>query len=113
VPKNLLVQTLKQNNLDQNTKSAEISRAQRQEIVRALKCLKLRVKKLRPLKEAQVTRGGIDTLEVDNNSLESLLFPGLYIAGEILDIEADSGGYNLQWAWSSGYVAGLHAASKN
>jgi len=113
VPKNLLVQTLKQNNLDQNTKSAEISRAQRQEIVRALKCLKLRVKKLRPLKEAQVTRGGIDTLEVDNNSLESLLFPGLYFAGEILDIDADSGGYNLQWAWSSGYVAGLHAASKN
>jgi hypothetical protein len=113
LPRNLLIQALKRNNLDQNIKSAETSRAQRQEIVRALKCLRLKVKKLRPLKEAQVTRGGIDTSEVDNHSLESLLFPGLYFAGEILDIDADSGGYNLQWAWSSGYVAGLHAANNN
>ena len=55
---------------------------------------------------AQVTAGGICTDEFDPVTMESRLVPGLYACGEVLDIDGDCGGYNLQWAWSSGYVAG-------
>ena len=58
---------------------------------------------------AQVTAGGILTAEFDPASMESRLVPGLYACGEVLDIDGDCGGYNLQWAWSSGRMAGLHA----
>ena len=59
---------------------------------------------------AQVTAGGIDTREIDGRTMESKIVNGLYFAGEILDIDGDCGGFNLQWAWSSGYVAGLNSA---
>jgi predicted flavoprotein YhiN len=58
---------------------------------------------------AQVTAGGILTSEFDPETLESRLIPGLYACGEVLDIDGDCGGYNLQWAWSSGRCAGSHA----
>lgn len=58
---------------------------------------------------AQVTAGGILTKEFDKKTMESRIVPGLYACGEVLDIDGDCGGYNLQWAWSSGRLAGLHA----
>ena len=58
---------------------------------------------------AQVTAGGIVTKEFDEKTMESRMVPGLYACGEVLDIDGDCGGYNLQWAWSSGRLAGLHA----
>ncbi len=61
--------------------------------------------------QAQVCSGGVDTAEIDDNTLESRLWPGLYFAGELMDIDGTCGGYNLQWAWSSGAAAGRHAAS--
>ena len=61
---------------------------------------------------AQVTAGGILTEELKNDTLESKFIPGFYFAGEIIDIDGMCGGYNLQWAWSSGYVAGYAAASR-
>lgn len=60
--------------------------------------------------QAQVTSGGIRTREFDPQTLESRLCPGLYACGEVLDVDGDCGGYNLQWAWSSGWVAGTNAA---
>ena len=60
--------------------------------------------------QAQVCAGGVSTAEIENETLMSKLVPGLYFAGEVIDIDGICGGYNLQWAWSSGYVAGLHAA---
>lgn len=60
---------------------------------------------------AQVTAGGVVSSEIDSTTLESKIIPGLFLAGEIIDVDGDTGGYNLQWAWSSGHVAGLHAAS--
>lgn len=59
---------------------------------------------------AQVCAGGVDTAEIDAQTLASRLVQGLYFAGEVLDIDGTCGGYNLQWAWSSGYVAGMYAA---
>lgn len=63
-----------------------------------------------PWSHAQVTAGGIDVRQVNPKTLESKKVKGLYLAGELLDIDADCGGFNLQWAWSSGYVAGDHAS---
>ena len=60
--------------------------------------------------QAQVTAGGIRTREFDPQTLESRICPGLYACGEVLDVDGDCGGYNLQWAWSSGWVAGKSAA---
>ena len=60
---------------------------------------------------SQVTAGGVDVSEVDSATMESKLVPGLYFVGEVLDIDGDCGGYNLQWAWSSGYLAGSHATA--
>ena len=59
---------------------------------------------------SQVTAGGVDVRQVDRQSLESTVVPGVYFCGEVLDVDGDCGGYNLQWAWSSGHIAGEHAA---
>jgi predicted flavoprotein YhiN len=59
--------------------------------------------------KAQVTAGGIVTADFDAQTMQSKLVPGLYACGEVLDIDGDCGGYNLQWAWSSGRSAGYHA----
>jgi len=61
---------------------------------------------------AQTTAGGIDTRELKPGTLESKLVPGLYLAGEVMDVDGDCGGYNLQWAWSSGYVAAMALADQ-
>ena len=63
-----------------------------------------------PWDNAQVTSGGIELLEVNPKTMESKIVSGLYIIGELLDIDGDCGGFNLQWAWASGMVAGSEAA---
>lgn len=70
----------------------------------------VRIKGLRPFKEAQVTAGGVELSRVEPGTLESKLAPGLFFCGEVLDVDGDSGGYNLQWCWSSGWAAGTAAA---
>jgi hypothetical protein len=75
-----------------------------------LKDLRLPVTGHRPLSEAIVTAGGIDTREIDPRTMESRLVRGLYLTGEMLDLQADTGGYNLQAAFSTGWLAGRHAA---
>jgi predicted flavoprotein YhiN len=63
-------------------------------------------------KNAQVTAGGVDTSEVSTDTLESKIVPNLYFAGEVLDVDGDCGGFNLQWAWSSGYIAAMGSSKK-
>lgn len=106
MPNNLIDIILKFANVDLKKKSAEISKVERQRILQSIKNLTLTIKELRPLKEAQVTSGGINADEIDSCSLESRIIENLYFAGEVVDVHGDSGGFNLQWAWSSGYVAG-------
>ena len=72
--------------------------------------LSCQVTELNPFANAQVCAGGVDTSEIDNQTMESKLVKGLYFAGELVDVDGTCGGYNLQWAWSSGYVAGKYAA---
>ena len=82
--------------------------------LRSLASLSVRFKaecvEMNGFQQAQVVAGGVDTTEVDPDTMASRLVPGLYFAGEVLDIDGICGGYNLQWAWASGYVAGRHAA---
>lgn len=106
IPSNLAPVILNLLDIKQDKKTAEVSKEDRLIIATILKDLILTVKQLRPFKEAQVTRGGITLTEIDANSLQSKIVPGLYFAGEILDCNGDSGGFNLQWAWSSGHLAG-------
>ena len=77
--------------------------------VEAVKALEVSLTEPMGMDSAQVTAGGIVTAEFDEKTMESRLIPGLYACGEVLDIDGDCGGYNLQWAWSSGRLAGLHA----
>lgn len=112
IPINLVPIILEQSNINVEIKCANVSRQKRADIVKNLKGLKFSVTKLRPYKEAQVTRGGIDVTEV-SPSLESLQIKSLYFAGEILDVDGDSGGFNLQWAWSSGHLAGTSASNNS
>ncbi|MCC8081910.1 MAG: NAD(P)/FAD-dependent oxidoreductase [Lachnospiraceae bacterium] len=78
-------------------------------IVRQLKETAVRITGTRSAEQAQVTCGGVPLKETDV-TMQSKLVPGLYFAGEILNVDGICGGYNLQWAWTSGYIAGLHAA---
>jgi predicted Rossmann fold flavoprotein len=89
----------------QNLTQTEIGR-----LAAALKSWKIDALGTRSWLDAQVSAGGVATDEIVSETLESKLVPGLYFVGEIMDIDGDSGGFNLQWAWSSGYTAGIHAA---
>ena len=80
-----------------------------QAVARTVKCLEVSLTEPMGMDSAQVTAGGIVTKDFDPATMESRIVPGLYACGEVLDIDGDCGGYNLQWAWSSGRMAGLHA----
>jgi len=69
------------------------------------------VKESHGFEDAQVTAGGIDIHEISEETMESKIVTGLYFTGEIIDIDGLCGGYNLQWAWSSAYLAGMNASS--
>ena len=81
-------------------------------LVKGLKNRKIYVTGKQSWKNAQVTAGGINTDEINSKTMESRLVKGLYFTGEIVDIDGECGGYNLQWAWSSGYMAGTAASRK-
>ena len=87
--------------------AAEIS-----QIVSAVKAFEVALTEPMGMENAQVTAGGVLTRDFDPQTMESRLVPGLYACGEVLDIDGDCGGYNLQWAWSSGYLAGTHAGKE-
>lgn len=93
--------------VDGSAQAGRITDAQRLKLTDKLKYLPITIDKLRPFKEAQVTAGGIDSREIKARTMQSKLVDRLYFAGEVIDVDGDSGGYNLQWAWSSGRVAGL------
>jgi predicted Rossmann fold flavoprotein len=88
----------------------QITAAERQRLRELLHDFRLTVVGHRPLEEAIVTAGGVDTREIDPRTMASRLVHGLFFAGEVLDVQADTGGYNLQAAFSTGYVAGKAAA---
>ena len=92
-----------------NRAIGELSDYALEEAVRAAKAFDIALTEPMGMDSAQVTAGGILTAEFDETTMESRITPGLYACGEVLDIDGDCGGYNLQWAWSSGRLAGHHA----
>ena len=91
---------------------AELSDQEIGEVCRSVKEFSVSLTELLGMDSAQVTAGGIDTDEFDPETMESRLVPGLFACGEVLDVDGDCGGYNLQWAWSSGRLAGIHAGKE-
>lgn len=91
-------------------KAGELTREERNSLASCLKNLTMTVTGTRGFQEAIMTQGGVDVKEVNPSTMESKLVKGLYFAGEVLDLDALTGGFNLQIAWSTGYLAGLSAA---
>ena len=89
-----------------------VTAAQRKQLVKLMKAVPLTVKGTRGMEEAVITRGGVQVKEVNPSTLESRLLPGLYFAGEVLDVDALTGGFNLQIAFSTGALAGASAAKE-
>jgi predicted flavoprotein YhiN len=87
-----------------------LTKEDRRRLVRALLELVLPVRRDRGFDYAEVTAGGVPLTEIDSATMESRVRPGLYLCGEILDVDGRIGGYNFQWAWASGRLAGVHAA---
>ena len=108
LPSNLIPIIISLAKLDPAKPINQITKEERQQLCHVLQHMTLTVKGLRPVEEAIVTAGGISLKEFNPKTMESKLVKGLYGAGEVLDIDAFTGGYNLQAAFSTGYVAAMH-----
>lgn len=109
LPSRLLSTVLEVSGINAQQRAADTGRAVRTAFIETLKALPLTIKGTRPYTEAVITRGGISVKEVNASTMESKLVKGLYFAGEILDVDAFTGGFNLQIAWSTGALAGNNA----
>ena len=107
-PAKLLPVMVERSGISPEKKVNEITREERQRIVEATKNFRLTITGLRDYKEAIITQGGVSVKEVNPSTMESKRVAGLYFAGEVLDLDAVTGGFNLQIAWSTGYAAGAH-----
>ena len=110
LPKKLIEPFVALTGIDPRTKVHDITREQRRVVLQLMKALPVAVKGTRPVDEAIITSGGVSVKEVNPSTMESKLMPGLRFAGEVLDVDAYTGGFNLQIAWSTGHVAGKNAA---
>ena len=106
LPKKLIPIIIRRSGIDPQKQVDQISKAERAQLISALKLLTLHVKGFRPIEEAIVTSGGVDVKEINPSTMESKLVGGLYFAGEVIDVDAYTGGFNLQIAFSTGYLAG-------
>ena len=97
--------------ISEEKKVHEITKEERLRFVRLIKDFTMILTGLRGYNEAIITKGGVSVKEIDPGTMESKLVKGLYFAGEVLDLDAVTGGYNLQIAWSTGYLAGINAAA--
>lgn len=98
--------------IDLLKKSSQITQAEREKIISLLKGFRMDISGARPIEEGMVTRGGVSLKEINPRTMESRLIKGLYFCGEMMDMDADTGGFNLQAAFSTGYLAGDSAATK-
>ena len=94
--------------INENKKVNEITKEERIKLVKLLKNFEITIKSFRAIEEAIITAGGIDIKQINPKTMESKLIKNLYFAGEIIDVDAYTGGFNLQIAYSTGYTAGMH-----
>ena len=112
LPQKLIPVILEQSGISADKKVNEITKEERKTLVKILKDFKLKIKGTRTIDEAIVTSGGIKISEIDPKTMESKLVKNLYFAGEIIDVDSYTGGFNLQIAYSTGFVAGKNASSE-
>lgn len=110
VPKSMIPVMVRRTGIPSDTKAHSITKEQRRRLLETLKAFEVSVAGPRPVAEAIITSGGVKVSEVDPNTMASKLAPGLYFAGEVLDVDAYTGGFNLQIAWATGKAAGEAAA---
>ena len=108
LPKKMIPVIVRLSDIDGNKKVNEITKQERQRLVSLIKGLELTLTGLRGFNEAIITQGGINVREINPTTMESKLVKNLYFAGEVLDVDALTGGFNLQVAWSTGYAAADH-----
>ena len=106
LPKKIIPVIIKISGVDVHTKCNSITKEQRENLVKTIKGLTLNIKDFRPIEEAIITSGGVNTKEINPKTMESKLLKGLYFAGEVIDVDAYTGGFNLQIAFSTGHLAG-------
>jgi len=112
LPQKLITPVLDIAYIDENKIVRDITKKERARLIQALKRLSLTVTKTRPLSEAIVTAGGVSTKEINPKTMESKIIKDLYFAGEVIDIDGFTGGFNLQAAFSTGYAAGFYASNE-
>lgn len=105
LPASIIPVIIKRSGISPAKKVNQITREERNKLIAAIKHLTFEVKGLRPVEEAIITRGGVDCSEVSPKTMESKLVSGLYFIGEVLDVDAYTGGFNLQIAWATAYAA--------
>ena len=107
LPQKLISVIIEKSGINENKKVNEIKKVERLNLVRLLKNFELNIQCFRPIEEAIITSGGINIKEINPKTMESKFIKGLYFAGEIIDVDAYTGGFNLQIAYSTGFTAGL------
>lgn len=106
LPKKLIPLMVRLSGIDAHKKVHSVTREERHKLAGLLKGFRMHIKGFRPIKEAIITSGGVDVKEIDPSTMESKLVPGVFFAGEVIDVDAYTGGFNLQIAFSTGYLAG-------
>lgn len=109
-PKKLCELWIRLSRLPKEMRVSDLSGEQLERLVLLIQHLRTHITETNAFEQAQICCGGVDTTEINPDTLESNYVPGIYFAGELLDVDGICGGYNLQWAWSSGFVAGREAA---
>jgi predicted Rossmann fold flavoprotein len=109
LPQKLISVIIALSGIDESKEIHQITKEERKNLVKLLKNLTVTIAGTRPIEEAIVTSGGINLKEINPKTMESKLIKGLYFAGEVIDLDAFTGGFNLQIAFSTGYVAGMNA----
>ena len=107
LPKKMIDEVIKDSNIDPEKMVNSITREERKQIVKVLKGFEIILKGFRPVEDAIITAGGVNIKEINPKTMESKIISGLYFAGEIIDVDAYTGGFNLQIAYSTGYTAGM------
>ena len=106
LPQKMIEPIIERSEINPDKKVNEITKEERHHLVDIIKDFKLIISKFRPIEEAIVTSGGVDIKEINPKTMESKIIQGLYFAGEIMNVDAYTGGFNLQIAWSTGFTAG-------
>ena len=112
LPSKMIIPFLNKCGIKKEQKPNSITKEERRVMLETLKAFKIEIDGFRPIDEAIITSGGINTKEINPSTMESKIVSGLYFAGEIIDVDAYTGGFNLQIAFSTGYLAGTNAASE-